>query len=99
MIGAEHFVLELIKKPAGRVVVSALMIAAGMFFWFLSYPQLSDARALNAHGRRTVAKVIDSRISSNSHGFGKNYVGSLPLSGRARRRVVHDDGKGAARSH
>lgn len=73
MIGLEPFILDLLKKPWGRVIVGLTMVAAGMGFWLLSYPNLRDMRALKAHGRRVSATVIDFRISTDHHGVRKNY--------------------------
>ncbi len=49
------------------------MIAVGLLFSFFSYPQLGPIRELCQHGVRTAADVIDARISSDMHGFGKSY--------------------------
>lgn len=73
MVGLELLVLDLLRTPRGRIVVGLVMLAVAAFFWFLSYPQLSDVRALRAHGRRVDAEVIDARISSGAHGIGRTY--------------------------
>ena len=73
MIGAEALILDLIKTRTGRVVVGFAMIAAGMFFWLLSYPQLRDVRALCSQARRVSAEVYETRISHDVHGIKKHY--------------------------
>jgi len=73
MVGLESLVLELLKKPWGRVVVGLAMVAFGTFMVCLAYPQIDSMRQLKAHGVPTTADVIDTRISSGSHGFGKVY--------------------------
>jgi hypothetical protein len=73
MVGLEHVVLDLLKKPGGRIVVGLAMVAAGLFFWFLAYPQLRDARALRAGAAHAVGDVIDSRISAGAHGIERHY--------------------------
>ena len=73
MVGFEFLVLDLLKTPRGRIVLGLVMLAVAAFFWFFSYPQLSDARALRAHGRRVTAEVIDTQISTGAHGVERRH--------------------------
>jgi len=71
--GLEGVVLSLLKTPRGRIGVGLTSGLIASFFWFLSYPQLASMRQLRDHGVRTLADVIDARISTGGHGFDKSY--------------------------
>jgi hypothetical protein len=73
MIGLEHWVIELLRKPWGRVVVGLSMAAFGTCMVCFAYPQIDSMRKLGIHGIRATADVIDARVSSGAHGFDKSY--------------------------
>jgi hypothetical protein len=73
MIGLEHLVMTLLKRPLGRLVVGLAMAAFGASLVCLAYPRIDSMRQLNRGGVRTIADVIDARISSDAHGFHKSY--------------------------
>src|SRR4051794_38359621 len=72
-MGIEHAVLSLLKKAWGRIIVGLAVGGFASCLWLLAYPQLQSMRALRDHPVRTLATIIDSRITSAAHGFDKSY--------------------------